>query len=243
MSKLAGDHVQVLVDGYELTGDMNNVAINDARDTYDVTAFSDAVHSFIVGKRNVSVNHSGYMNATAAQSHPVLKGIGVQGMVSLMLGQNAAPAIGDPMYSLSVLQADYKTNPQVGNFIPFSANFSNQGTQGGWGVALTDGIASFTNTSNGAAVDNSAASSNGGAAYLHVLQAAASDTYSIVVQEDDNSGFSSPTTIATFTLDASALGSERIAISGSIERYTRWLATRTGAAGDTVQIAVNLVRF
>jgi len=38
---LAGDHVQVLVGGYELTGDMNRVTVNDTYDMHDITAFSD----------------------------------------------------------------------------------------------------------------------------------------------------------------------------------------------------------
>ncbi len=49
MAKLAGDHVQVLVDGYELTGDSNKITVSDVRDMYDVTAFADAVHRFIAG--------------------------------------------------------------------------------------------------------------------------------------------------------------------------------------------------
>jgi hypothetical protein len=51
------------------------------------------------------------------------------------------------------------------------------------------------------------------------------------------------TTLATFRLNASAIGSERIAISGTIQQYTRFKATRSGAAGNTVKIAVILVRF
>ena len=49
--------------------------------------------------------------------------------------------------------------------------------------------------------------------------------------------------VTNFSLDASALGSERVAIAGTISRYTRWRATRSGSAGETVKIAVNLIRF
>jgi hypothetical protein len=102
----------------------------------------------------------------------------------------------------------------------------------------------FTDSGNGAAVDGGAASSDGGAAFLHLLQAAASDTYTIIVEGADDSGFTTNVvTLATFSLDASALGSERVGISGTISRYTRWKATRSGSAGDTVAMAVNLIRF
>ena len=242
MTKLAGDHVQALVDGYELTGDGNRITFNDAYDTYDVTAFSDPAHRFIRGKRKASLEHSGYMNADAARSHPVLKGAALEGVISVLLGQNADPAVGDPAYSLAGLQGQYKTMPKLGEFIPFNARFANRGTLGGWGVALAVPT-TFTNDSNGSSVDNGAASSNGGAAYLHILQAAASDTYTITVEGSSTGAFSGEeSTLATFTLDASSIGSERQAISGSIPRYTRWKAVRTGSAGDTVEIAINLVR-
>jgi hypothetical protein len=243
MGQLAGDHVQVLVDGYDLTGDHNKIAIQDSRTMLEAAAFGDAVQKFITGQRKASLEHNGYMNAAAARSHPVLKSAEVSGVVSVLLGQNAAPAVGDPVYSLASLQGKYNTLPEAGKVIPFSATFANRGLQGGWGVALAVG-ATFTNTTTGSGVDNGASTANGGAAHLHILTNAASDTYTIIVEGASNSGFSSGlVTLATFTLNASAKGSERIAISGTIPRYTRWKATRTGTAGDTVKIAVSLVRF
>ena len=240
---LAGDHVQVLVDGYQLTGDSNQVVVDDRRDTLEKTSFGDAVHNFLLGQVLSRLTHQGYLNADTARSHPVLKGATIDGVVSVLLGQNAAPAVGDPVYSLLVQQERYQTRPQRGEAIPFNASFPNRGDRSGWGVALAVPV-TFTNSTNGAVVDGGAESSHGGAALLHILQAAASDTYTIVVEGADDSGFTSNVvTLATFTLDASALGSERVDIAGTLSRYTRWKATRSGSAGDTVELAVNLVRF
>jgi hypothetical protein len=240
---LAGDHVQVLVGGYDLTGDHNRITVNDKRDMHDVTAFSDAVHTFVPGKRNIALEHAGYMNASTARSHPVLRGVNVQGVVSILVGQNADPVAGDPIFSLDVRQGKYSNLPEIGKYVPFGAAFATIGNLGGWGVALAVPV-TFTNTINGSGVDNSAASSNGGAAYLHVLQAAASDTYTIVVEGSATGAFSGEqSTLATFSLNASVIGSERQAISGTIPRYVRWKATRSGSAGDTVKIVVGLVRF
>src|SRR5215510_10365664 len=240
---LAGNYVQVLVGGYELTGDSNTLNVTDSYDMHDVTAFSDAVHNFIEGVRTASLDHAGYMNSAAARSHPVLKSATIQGVVSLLLGQNAAPAVGDPVYSLNTLQGKYSTLPQLGQYVPFSARFANAGNLGGWGVALAVPI-SFTNTINGSSIDNGAASTKGGIAFLHVLQAAASDTYTIVVEGSTTGAFGGEqTTLATFTLNTSALGSESKPIAGTIPQYTRWKATRTGSAGNTVRLAVSLIRF
>jgi hypothetical protein len=243
MAKLAGDHVQVLVGAYELTGDSNKLTFDDSYTTLEQTTFGDGVMNYILGQRKMSVAHSGFMNADSARSHPVLNGVAVNGAVSVLVGQNADPAVGDPMFSLLTLQEKYQATPEVGQVIPFNANFPNGGDIGGWGVALAVPT-TFTNDANGSAVDNGASSANGGAGFLHILQKADSDTYSIIIEGSATGSFGGEeTTLATFTADASALTSERVSISGTIPQYVRWKATRTGSAGDTVEIAVSLIRF
>jgi len=240
---LAGDHLQVLVGGYELTGDSNHLALDDQRATYEVTAFGDAVQNVIPGQRQVALNHAGYLNAAAARSHPVLKSATVQGVVSVLLGQNAAPVVGDPAYSLYTQQGKYESLTEIARYVPFEATFANAGGLGGWGVALAVPV-SFTTTSNGAAVNNSAATTKGGLACLHVLQAAASDTYTIIVEGSATGAFGGEqTTLATFSLNASVLGSDYKSLTGTIPQYLRWKATRTGSAGNTVRMAVSFVRY
>ncbi len=240
---LAGDHVQVLVGGYELTGDNNRVTVTDVYDTHDITAFGHEVHNVILGQRLTALDHDGYLNSAAARSHPVLKSAAIQGVVSVLLGQNAAPVVGDPTYSLFIQQGKYSTQSEIAKYVPFSAMFANADNLGGWGVALAVPV-SFINTSTGSAVNNGAATSRGGTAFLHVLQAAASDTYSISIEGSTTGAFAGEqTTLATFTLNATALGSEYQALAGTIPQYTRWKATRSGTTGNTVRIAVSLVRF
>jgi len=130
MPRLAGDHVQVLVGGYELTGDSNRITIDDAVDMFDVTTFGDAVHKFIPGQRKMSLDHAGYLNPNTAGSHPVLKGNVFSGVVSVILGQNTAPVDGDRMYSLTTAQTKYSTAPEVNKVVPFGALFANQGDAG-----------------------------------------------------------------------------------------------------------------
>ena len=243
MTKLAGDHVQILVGGYELTGDSNRININDSRDMFDVTTFGDGVHSFMPGQRMMAVQHAGFLNSDEARSHPVLSGNSVDGVFSVYIGQNNDPVEGDPVYSLLTQQTRYGTLPQFNKFIPFNTAFANRGELGGWGVALAVPT-TFTNTANGTAVNNGASSANGGAGFLHVLQAGASDTYAITIEGSATGAFGGEeTTLATFTADASALASEQIDIPGTIPQYTRWKATCSGSAGDSIKIAVSLIRY
>ena len=241
---LAGDHVQVLMGGYNLTGDQNRIQIDDARQMHSVSAFSDAAKKFIPGQRMAKLQHTGYMNAVVARSHPVLKNVDMTGAVTILVGQNADPVAGDLAYSLDGLQARYRVMPQIDQVIPFNADFSPRGVVGGWGVALAIPT-NITNTANGSAHDNGASTSQGGTAFLHLLTAAATDRYSIIVQGSSTGAFAGEeTTVATFTLNGASLGTESIATTTTIPRYARWKANRiSGAVGNTLQLAVTLVRY
>ena len=238
---LAGDHVQVLVGGYELTGDMNKVGIDDSRRLLEATSFGMSAQRFIPGQRSMILSHNGYLNPETAGSHPVLRGVVIDGVVSVLIGQNADPVVGDPIYHMLTVQQLYETAPEYGQVIPFSAKFANRGDLAGWGVALAVPV-TITNTATGSNVDNGALSANGGAAFLHILEATLTDTYSIIVEgsADGSTGWGQ---VAAFTLDGSALDSERVGITGSIPRYLRYKATRTGSAGDNLGLAVSIVRF
>lgn len=144
---LSGEHVEVLVAGYDLTGDMNKIAIDDSRKMLPANNFGDEVDKFIPGQRMTKLNHQGLMNAESAQAHPVLKGLAVDGVLSILLGENADPVDGDSVYHLMTGQENYQVSPQIGQVIPFRASFANKGDEGGWGVALAVPV-TITNSSN-----------------------------------------------------------------------------------------------
>ena len=230
------------MDGYELTGDSNRISIDEGRDLFDITAFGDAVHKFSPGQRTMALQHAGFMNSAAGRSHPVLQGAAVDGLFSLYLGRNAAPAVGDPVFSLLARQGRYGALPQVNRMIPFRAGFANRGEDGGWGIALTQPVGVIGSYS-GVAVDNGAASAEGGLACLHVLEAAASDAYVIAIEGSASGAFGGEESVlATFTLDGTALGSELVKINGAMPRYVRWKATADPAATERVRIAISLIR-
>lgn len=238
---LAGDHLQVLVDAYELTGDHNQIMIDDSYKVLNASSFGMAAEHYIHGQRSMGLSHKGYLNPAAAASHPVLKGIAINGVVSILVGQNAAPVLGDPVYNLLTQQEFYTSKPEIGQVIPFNAKFANRGELGGWGQILAVPT-SITNSSTGSNLDNGAASSNGGAAFLHILQDTNTDSYLIEVEGSAN-GVSAWGQVAAFSSNGQNLGSERVALLTSIPRYLRYKATRTGSAGDTLRLAISVLRF
>ena len=243
MSKLSGDHVQVLVDSYEITGDSNHISINDNRNVLNATAFGDEVHKFVAGQRMMAVQHAGFMNGDEAGSHPALKGVDVDGLVSVYVGDNAEPTTGAPVFSFLPQQGRYGTLPQVNRMIPFQAVFANRGAYGGWGVALTSPI-ELIGSIRGNAVDNGVATDTGALACLHVLRAAESDAYAISLEGSSTGEFTGEeSTLATFTSNSQTLGSELVKIDGTIPRYVRWTAIIDEAARDRIKIAISLTRL
>ncbi len=242
MAKLAGEHVQVLVDGYDITGDSNHVSINEDRDVFDVTVFGDKAHRFAPGQRMMAVQHAGFMNSGEAGSHPVLKGVDVDGLFSAYVGKNAEPAVGDPVFSMLTRQGRYGALPQVNQVIPFRAAFANRDAGGGWGIALAN-PRHVIGSSAGSALDNGASTDGGGLACLHVLDAAASDAYIFSIEGSDSGVFAGEESVlATFALDGGTIGSEQVKIDGQIPRFIRWVATADPAARDRIKIAISLIR-
>ena len=243
MSKLTGDHVQVLVDGYDITGDSNHVSINEDRDVFDITAFRDKVRKFIPGQRMMAVQHAGFMNSGEAGSHPVLEGADLAGQFSVYVRENAEPAAGDPVFSMQKRQGRYGTLPQFNRMIPFQAVFASQDENGGWGVALAN-PRHVIGSASGGALDNGASTDGGGLACLHVLDAAASDVYTFSIEGSDSGAFAGEESVlATFALDGRTIGSEQVKINKIIPRYARRVATADPAARDRIKIAMSLIRI
>lgn len=233
---LNGQMTTILVDGANLTSDSNTITIEDGYEMFDQTAYVSEVQCFVPTVRRAAIHHRGFLNPSENGSHPALRQVNVQGVVSIVADDSPSALT----YSFLSRQTRYQTLPQFGGAIPFSAQFQAHGAVG-WGVALANGV-TFNTTTAGNIVDGNQASSEG-IAFLHILQAAASDTYTITLEGSASGSFTGEeSALATFTLNGSALGSETLTISSAIPRYIRWVASRSGAAGDTIKITINLVR-
>jgi hypothetical protein len=80
-------------------------------------------------------------------------------------------------------------------------------------------------------VDNAAASTNGGAGYFHNFQLSAG-TVSVKLQHSTNNSTWSDLVTFTNVTVADTRVSERIAVAGTINRYTRAVYTITGGTAS-----------
>jgi hypothetical protein len=122
--------------------------------------------------------------------------------------------------------------------------FDNSGSGTGleYGEVLYSGTTTATYCSTGVLdVTNAAATATCGAV-LHITTASTADTYAIKVQDsaDSTNGVDGTwADLVTFTLNGSAIGAERVVVaSGTVDKYRKIVATRTGAAGNTLGFTV-----
>ena len=239
MAKLAGDHVQVLADGFELTGDSNRISIDEGRDLFDITAFGDEVHKFSPGQRMMALQHAGFMNSADGALASGIAGGGGGWRCSRSTWvrmRRRRLAIRSSVCWRG--RGRYGALPQVNQMIPFRAGFANRGEDGGWGIALTQPV-DVTGTTSGQRRWTMAAPAM--AAVWHACMCwrrPLAMPMSSRLKVRARGAFAGEESVLgdLRAWMARALGSELAAINGTIPRYARWRAT-AGSERQVIAIA------
>jgi hypothetical protein len=238
MAKLSGKNALILIGGYSLSTYASAYEITQDAGAIEVTGFSDGSKNFIPGLPSAKMAIDMMWDSTAGSVHTALAAASSTGIVTI------APegyALGTPSLSMPFLKVSYspKSAPDaridVGS-INFESSGNNAGVENGWMLAH----ATITNTATGTSVDDPTAGAVTAVcgASLHIRTAAAADTYVVKVQHSTND--STWVDLITFTANGSAITSERQAVaSGTINRYRRVIATRTGSAGNPFGYSVH----
>lgn len=225
--------------GYDLSGDALTFA--QALSEYqeiDMTVWNDAVMKYLSNDR-LRVGITGFqalLNDDAGRAFAVLKDPPNSLNVTLCLGSGAAPAFGDPAYhvpAITVTDIAGLDNQRltVGpiNFIP-EAGAVGSNLLKPWGVIL-QAATSISATATGDSVDGGAGSTDGYHAMIQILATDSGD-YEFTIEHSSNDV--DWATLGTFTLDGSAVGSEFLSASGTVNQYVRAVSTRT--AGDVTAL-------
>lgn len=201
-------------DGYDLSGDMNAIALNYGADMVENTTFGNDTHTMQGGLKTVTMAHEGYweggtdnvddalFNNIAVASKPI--SIGVE-----------AGADGELGYMMQSLLAEYVPGGAVGEMFAFSLTAEANGDDLVSGTIMHN--ASRTSSGNGTARQlGSVAAGQKMYAALHVIAASGtSPTLDVVVESDDNAGMTSATSQITFD-QATAIDGQWKSVAGAI---------------------------
>ncbi len=241
MSKVSAKNAIILINGYNLSTYATAFEANTDTGVIDVTGFSDASKNFIPGLPTAKIQADMLWSSTASTVHTALHDFGSHHVTILPEGYTQ----GNTSISLPYTQATYnpKGTPDsaisVGS-IQFESYGDNEGVE--FGKVLYHGT--ITNTTTSTAYQfNSAQATARCSATLHIRSSCAADTYVVKIQDCATSD-GSYNDLITFTADGSAVLSERQTVaSGTIDKYLKVVATRTGSAGDSFGFTVHYAQY
>lgn len=241
MTKRLGKWVKVWLEGYALTTLLTEATTSNPFEEIEIGGFTQDKH-YLAGRGDANLDINGFFSDTTGETHDALNSLasGSSAVVTtIAYGSNAAPAVGDVTLGLQGQQLTYNTTPDLNGPIGIEANIK-AGTDQviEYGVLLAD--ATITANGNGASVDQSASSSNGGVGYFHITGLSAGDTITINVQDSPDDAVWAD--LVTCTLDGTAIDGERVAVTGTVDRYIRAEYVVTGSS-ISFPIVVSFVRL
>ena len=240
---------RIYVSGYDLSGDARTFgSLDNSFAEVDFTGWSEAVRNYLAdGHRVVGVRgFQALMNDTSGRAFDRLKAANTAGRLSICFGGGGEPSAGDPAYHLPSIQMmapqglDGSAAAITADFIPDARQVSTL-TDNPMGVVLRGptSMSSTVTASSSNSHDNGGATTSGWSAILHVLSTSSGNFAFKIRHSSDDSSWSD---LGTFTANGSAVTSELLTGSGTVNRYVAFNAARTaGTVTVVVTFARNLV--
>jgi hypothetical protein len=197
---------------FDLRRSMNTIAMQADLETEDVTCFGDGARAYAVGLPRISFSAGGFPIDEPTDAAL----FGLMGQKDLPLTVGKTRTEGAVAYVGSILDSQYTSLLSVSQARRFATTGELCTRSFGRGRILTIGSALAT-TANGTGIQLRAITINKKAfATLHVTAVTGTlPTMDVIIQSDDNVGFTTPTTRATFTQKI-AVGSQIVNIDGPI---------------------------
>jgi len=238
MAKTAAKNTIILINGYNFSTYFTSFEGEVNTNPIDVTGFTDGSQNFVPGLPSAKLAGEVLWDKDAAKTHAVLKSLPTGYVTVIPEGYT----LGNETLSLPFMQGNYNPQASISDAIKLgSLNFESYGNNVGLELGWVLHHGTITSTTTGTGFDDP----SGGAVTatcsgtLHIWDATATDTYVIKIQHSTTLG-SGYADLITFTANGTSLTAERVAVaSGTVNRYRRVLATRTGSAGDTFGFTVH----
>lgn len=203
----------IIIGAHNLSGDANALALNFEAEILDITKFGDDARRKIAGLRSNTFSLAGHWNGgDEALDDALFSKIALAGQPISFGG--AGLADGARCFTAKALLGSYAPGAQVGEVFAFDAA-GEADDDLGRGLVVANATAGSSSSSTGQQV-GAIASGASLIANLHVTAASGSSpTLDVVLESDDNSGFTSATTRGTFS-QATGLTAEQLTVAGPV---------------------------
>lgn len=233
---------RMYVDAYNISGDSRTFgSLGVGYGEVDLTGWDNTIRQLLTDKQLEAAisDYQALINDTdPGGSFTQLKNPTAGREVSILFGGNAEPEFGDPAYLLASAQMSSNTNFDSKAGV-ISATFRADTVDNNeWPIGhVIHPETSIAITTTGDPLDNGEATALGWHAIIHII---ASDAGTWVLEVQHSTDDISYSTLGTFVLDGSVIGSEHIGGTGTVNQYVAVELTRTsGTITPVVTFARN----
>lgn len=211
---------KLYLSGYDVSTYFKSFGVQGTKATAEISTLGDTFQQFVSGLGGGTTTLDGFFDNAAGGAVTLLQAaFGSTSKVFTAYPQGAT------ILNLGLAQSGFTTSldtqADIGSAVSVSGSMLST-TGFDLGVSLITPVA-VTGAGNGTGVDQAAATTNGARAYLQLTSFSGTDCTIIVADSADNAAFA---TIGTFTQNT-AIGSERISITGTVRRYIRYTISGT----------------
>lgn len=200
-------HCNIFVGGLDLTGDANMVKIEASKEVRDRTVFGNVARIRTMGGlAEINFAAAGFHNDDAAGQDVNFRANwatdSICTTVMIPAASGTPVAVGDRAWFFKGVQPQYVTGEAQGNDLLW--NLSMQGGSTGYplcfGYVLNAGTTAIIDDGNGTGYQiGTIAANQKGYALMHVVSVSSGDSIDVIIQSDDNAGFTSAITRFTFS--------------------------------------------
>lgn len=227
----SGDVGFILVNGYELAQNINEVSYGQSANSQQTNCFGDRwVENTYVGIREHNLAIKGFYDDGTDNTDAAFRTtVGSNKVFCMALEGNTQGVTFDGLQG--PIAESYNRLVERGGLTMFETQFVAHGAMDTGKILST--LAAKTSSSNSTGVDNTSSTANGGAGYLQVSAFSGFTSVAIKVQHStDNSTW---VDLASFTSVTSAPTAEYVGVAAgtTVRRYLRALWTVTGSGSIT----------
>lgn len=230
MAASHGSNCDVMGNGYILSQYLNSASSSGNRDTAETTTFKKTSKTYIPGLKDTTLSLEGVFDGVTNAIDDILFQAlgGGTGIFSYI--PEGVEVVGNRAFSIDAISTSYEVNSAVGDVSQVSAELA-MGDKGIFGRGfVVHPTAAEAASGNTASIDGGAASTNGGGIVVH----ATASTSLVCFMQDSADNVTFADLAGSITFGASK-GSQRLAVTGNVRRYTRIRWTGAGTFAGIVE--------
>jgi len=224
-----GKGTVVLSKEFDLSPYLSSVSVSNGVEIPETTTFGSNDRTYIAGHLEGTISFDGYFDGSEDAIDEILTDALGNETYSPITVANDGSGVGRRAILLEAVSTTYEVSSPLADVVAITGGANANGGLD-YGVQLGT-LSAITTTSTGTSVDNGAYSSNGGVGHLHVTaNTRSASTVAKIQHSSDNSTWADLISFAS--IDSSTLTSERVAVTGTVNRYVRALVTPASGTGS-----------